>query len=263
MATSTTKILDEVNEVNLPKYPLVDDLNVNLLNVAPIEAEDANTVLTIQAKPGRSYTGEVEIRYKRLDLSAILAGADLRSTEPFTEQMIIDLLNTQFQLFLTLEDFEDFDPPALELDQSATLTLVAKADSRGFYGSAEIDLMYGKTLLESVVGSRTLREFNHPDVGISGFKSARMMTWGQDFTSLRDAIKPKAVTLLYSDWTALQAACTYLRIPSWKEGTIQDYPTSEIADSNQSFDRVVIQRNVSSSEMRGDVYLHYNNLEEV
>lgn len=262
MDTSTTKILDEVNEVNLPKYPLVDQLNVNLVNVGVIDAEDANTEMTIQAMPGRIYTGDVTIRYKRLDLTEILAGADVRGLEPFTKQMIIDLLNTQFQLFLTLEELEDFDAPELEIDQSATITLTAKADSRGFIGTADIDLMYGKTLLDSVVGSRTLLQYRHP-IDVLTRRSARMETWGQDFTSIRDAIKPKAGSSLYSDWAVVQAACSYLRIPAWTQNTIQDFPTSEIADSNQLFDRVVIQRSVVSNEMVGDVYLHYNILEEV
>ncbi|MNR57901.1 hypothetical protein D3C85_1787670 [compost metagenome] len=89
-----------------------------------------------------------------------------------------------------------------------------------------------------------------------------MQTWGIDFTSIRDAIKP--VNGKYTDFTKVQVACTYFGIPAWAEGSITDNATSAVPDSNQAFDRVVIQKNVYGwGALKGDIYLHYNNLDEV
>lgn len=263
MDNSITRLLKEANEKNVPKRPL------SLINITPqapvvLEGnEKFNSALTIEAVPGRVYVGQQTLLYKRISLTEALADLQLRDIVPFTPEMVIEMVNRQLGLFITAEDLEPFTPPPLALNETATLTLVSKPQSFGFIGSVDIELMYGRTLLESVIGIRLLDLFKHPDSPTLGKKSGRMLTWGIDFTSLRDAIKVDPATASYTDWAALQSACLYMGLPSWFQGSIVDYPTSAIDDCNKDFDRVVVQAAVASSSILGPLYFHYNLLDEV
>lgn len=263
MDNSITRLLSEANEKNSPKRPLT------LINVAPqtpvpLEGDEKhNTQVTIQGVPGRTYIGEQTLLYKRISITDALADLQLRNIVPFTTQMVVDMVNTQLGLFITLDDLEPFTPPELALNETKTLVLTSKADSFGFIGEVEISLMYGRTLLQSVIGIRLLKLFAHPNDPTLGKQSGRMATYGIDFTSLRDSLLPNPLTRSYTDWDTFQSACIYLKIPSWNQGTIVDQPTSAVPDSNQAFDRVVIQTSVNSAYILGPLYFHYNLLDEV
>lgn len=258
--TSTSKIIEELNVLNMPPKTFTD-INISLQDIEVIDTETANTKLTVKSVPGRGYVNNVDIYYKRLVLGDIIQDADVRSLEDFTPASVVKLLNGAFGLFLTVDDFEPFTPPTVANGESEDLVLTAKPDSRGFIGSAVINLTHSKAFLDSIVGIKILPVRNHPDV-VNSRMSARMVTWDVDFTSVRDAIKPTNPGQRYTDWAALQTACSYLGIPGWNEGVITDYPTSAIPDSNPRFDRVVVQTGFYSDQMIGPMYLHYNILEE-
>lgn len=263
MDNSIARLLNEANEKNAPKRPL------SLINITPqtpvvLEGnEKFNSAVTIEAVPGRVYVGQQTLLYRRISLPEALEDLQLRNIVPFTPEMVIEMVNRQLGLFITADDLEPFTPPELELNETAVLTLVSKPESFGFVGSVEIELMYGRTLLESVIGIRLLDLFKHPDSPAFAKQSGRMVTWGIDFTSLRDALKVDPKTVSYSDWATFQSACLYMGIPAWFQGTIVDYPTSAIDDCNKDFDRVVVQQAVASSSILGPLYFHYNLLDEV
>jgi hypothetical protein len=263
MDNSITRLLNEANEKNSPKRPLT------LINITPqvpqvLEGnEKHNTQVTIEGVLGRVYTGSQTLLYKRISLTDALAGLQLRNIVPFTTQMVIDMVNTQLGLFITIDDLEPFTPPTLALNETASLTLIPKAESFGFVGQVQIQLMYGRTLLESVIGIRLLKLFNHPNDPAFNKQSGRMATWGIDFTSLRDSLKINPLTLSYTDWATFQSACIYLQIPSWAKGQLIDSATADVPDSNPAFDRVTIQPVVNSAYIFGPLYFHYNLLDEV
>lgn len=258
--TSTSKIIDELNVLNVPPKTFTE-MNVSLQDIEVIDTETANTKLTVMSVPGRGYYNNVDIYYKRLVLGDIIQDADVRSLDEFTPESVVKLLNGAFGLFLTVDDFEEFTTPTVADGESVELTLTARATSRGFIGGAVINLTHSKAFLDSVVGIKILPVRKHPDV-VNSKMSARMVTWDVDFTSVRDAIKPTNPGESYTDWAALQTACSYLGIPGWNKGAIADYPTSAVPDSNPAFDRVVVQTSFYSDQMIGPMYLHYNILEE-
>lgn len=263
MDDSITRLLSEANEKNQPKRPL-SLINISPQAPVPLEGnEKHNTQVTIEGVPGRTYVGSQTLLYKRISLTEVLADLQLRNIVPFTTQMVLDMVNTQLGLFITIDDLEPFTPPELALNETAALTLVSKPESFGFVGSVEIELMYGRTLLESVIGIRLLKLFAHPNNPDLNKQSGRMMTWGVDFTSLRDSMKVNPLTRSYTDWATFQSACIYLQIPAWNQGIIVDQPTSAVPDSNQDFDRVIIQTSVNSAYILGPLYFHYNLLDEV
>lgn len=256
---STGVILRELNELNDPNRKLTE-INVTLGNLVSEITEDYNTRITVEAEPGRGYLGTVDVTYKRIVLSEAAPDAHIRSTQPFTKESTLALLNSAFQLFLSVDDLEDFTPPTLALNETANLTLTAKPQSFGWMGDLEVEFMFGRSLLDSVIGIRGLPLLRHPIDETMRRQSFYMATWGRDFTCLRDAIKVKNGNR-YTDFAALQLACTELGIVGWAEGYIADYATSAVADSNKAFDRVVVQAGVSSPSGFGAVYLHYNLLD--
>jgi hypothetical protein len=264
MATtlSQTELLKEINLANTPLRPL-NTLNVTFDVPTAETGDDYNTRVTVLAVPGRTYINQVDVLYKRIVLADIAPDAQVRSTEPFTKESIISLLNATFQMFLSVEDLEDFTPPTLQLNETASLTLTAKPESLGWLGSFDVEFMYGRTLLDSIVGLRYLPVLTHPTDPKLGKKSARVLTWGKDFTSLRDSMLPDIATGTYKDYAAFSTACGALEIPPWTKGPCSDNATSAIPDSNQAFDRVVIQSAIQSSGMSGDLYFHYNTFDKV
>ena len=258
---SADKIRQLLNDSNLPPKEFT---SVNLRMDLPIleVGEGYNTKLGLEGIPGRGYYGPAEVFYRRIDLSTINRQTPVRTTIPLTAQVVLDLFNAVTALFLTLDDVEPFTPPVLNDGDSGEVTIVAVENSLGFTGSAVIPLEFGRSWLDSVVGSRILPVLKHPIIRLDYRQSARMLTWSKDFTCLRDSLLPNKISQ-YSDWSTLNAACLEMGIPPWVQAGISDNATSDILDSNPLFDRVVIQRNVLSASMLGDLYFHYNILEEV
>lgn len=257
---SAEKLRQLLNDQQLPPKLFTERNLIMRIPEADAGAE-WNTRLELEGIPGRGYIGTDEVFYKRIPLNLVERVTPLRSVEPLTPQLVLDLFNASTGCWLVLDDLEEFTPPALEDGDSGSVTITAKSTSLGFTGSANINLEYGRSWLDSVVYSRTLPVMKHPILQVDYRKSARMLTWSKDFTSLRDSLLP--VKNRYADWLIFSAACAEMGIPAWNEAGITDYPTSAIPDSNPLFQRVVIQRNVVSGGMLGDLYFHYNILEEI
>lgn len=257
---SADKIRALINEANLPPKAFTAR-NLRLQTPEVNVGDGYNTRLEVGGIPGRGYYNNSEVFYRRIDLGIVVRTTPLKTTAPLTQELVIDLLNAACGLFLTLDDVEPFDVPDIVTEGVGSVTLVATPLSLGFTGTLTFDLEYGRSELDSVVGARSLPVLRHP-IDVDTRMSARMMTWSKDFTSLRDALVVNK-TGDYTDWSAVQAACLLLGIPAWDKGKIADYATSAVPDANPLFDRVVIQRGASGPRIVGDIYFHYNLLEEI
>jgi hypothetical protein len=257
---STDKLLQLLNETNDPLKTFTR-INVGLVDVQSVEIDGPITKVTVTAVPGRGYSGSVDVQYHRLDLSEVIAGKTVRSLNAMTPQIVIDLINSSLGLFLSVDDLLPFTTPTPEEGTAVVIDIEAAPDSPGFMGLTQITVEYGRSWLDQVVGRRSLNELTHP-ISVDYRKSARMLTWGRDFTCVRDAIKPDK-NGDYTNWDVLQKACAAMGIPSWDKWKIADYPTTAIPDANPAFHRVVIQTATYSGTMVGKIYLHYNVLEEV
>jgi hypothetical protein len=257
---SAEKLRQLLNDEQLPPK-LFTERNLIMRIPETDTGEGWNTKLELEGIPGRGYYGTDEVFYKRIPLNLLERPTPLRSVDPLTKQLVVDLFNASAGAWLVLDDLEDFTPPELADGESGQVTITAKSTSLGFIGSAVINLEYGRSWLDSVVYSRNLPVMKHPIQQVDYRKSARMLTWSKDFTSLRDSLLP--VKNRYADWVTFSSACAEMGIPAWTEAGITDNPTSAIPDSNPAFQRVVIQRQVVSGGMLGDLYFHYNVLEEI
>lgn len=257
---SQTKILDELNVLNDPSRPLTK-INSGLQNVL-YEGFNGLTRVTLVSVPGRGYSGELDLTYRRIDITPIVDAGTIQTPEPMTPAKLLEMVNNVWGLTLTTDDVDPFDVSTPTEDVSTDVYLSVVSESLGYVGAGQLMIQHGRYTLQQVVGRRRLNELMHPVAGPLRGKSSRMMTWDKDFTSVRDAIRPDAFRR-YSDWDRLQNACAAYGIPVWTERTITDHATSEIPDANPAFDRVVIQSVVESAEIFGPLYFHYNVLEEI
>lgn len=257
---SSDKIRQLAEEANNPPKPFTD-VTVLIGDVATVEGQEWNTRLVLNGKPGKGYYGPAEVFYDRVNLGTMDVSKVIRTTKPLTPELIVSLINSAYGLWLTADDIDEPIPPVLTEGGSDLVTISSKTTSIGFIGENYFSFEYGRSELSDVVSNRSLTVLKHP-IAVTDKLSARMLTWSKDFTSLRDAIKVNKEGT-YTDWDAVQVACSVYGIPAWTKGPIVDKATSEVPDSNQLFDRVVIQTGVSSTGMAGSVYLHYNILEEV
>ena len=259
---SASEIRRILNEDNLPPKEFTEQNLALGLPTAADGGTDYNSSLLLKSIPGRGYWGDDTVYYKRIPLDSIDHSTPLRTTATLTRASIIELVNKTFNLFLTDDDLEPFDIPAIGDGQNGQITITAKPTSLGFLNYMVLIIEYGRAWLDVAVNRRDLAQLKHP-IAVDYRQSARMLTWSVDFTSLRDVLARDAKTGTYTDVATLQAACGAMGIPLWVQGTVSDQPTSAVPDANQDFDRVVIQRSVVSTNMVGDMYFHYNNLEEI
>lgn len=264
---SDERLLELFNRSNTPPKEFTKK-NIHFDNPVPIpvEGEGGNdTRMVVDGIPGFGYYNGVEVTYKRIPLQDFLAGVTVRSIQPITMADFVSQLNALYGTYVELrvDDLEDFEIPVINQDESVTILLKAKAESTGFVGEQEIEYTYGRPLLNQVVLNTNLDVLRFLNVGpTEPYRSATHISWGIDCTSLRDAIKPNAKGLP-TDWEALQAAAQFFGWPAWVQGVVTDISTASDPKANPKFDRVVVQRNVISPGMKGDLYFHYNLFDEV
>lgn len=262
MSITEEKLRSLLNEVNYPPTPF-SKMNLKL-GVPKVADSDKNTSLMLTGTRGRGYAGQVEVEYDRINLDIyIQQDYSIRSEATLTPDTLLTHINLTHSLWLEADDFTDIEVPTVSIGESGAIRLKLKADSLGWYsegsGDYEINYIYGRPFIDVVVAKKAVGEI--VEVVEQGMVSARMLLWGVDFTSIAPALKVNPTTLSYSDPTSVINAAAFYGVSEWEPGVITDHPTAEIEDSNQSFDRVTIQRNLVSSSVVGPLYFHYNLLD--
>jgi hypothetical protein len=273
LTPSGEKLVVLLNETFTPPT-IFDDKRITFGAPTDVSGQfaDYDTVVMGSAIPGMGYYGDAEIHYTRVPLSN-LGTVTLASLTGWTNASLIAALNAQCQAFLDPVDFQAFTVPTVDVGQTAPLTLTADPTSLGWKGSITLTLAHDKPQLSSVVGNKTLATLSD-GLSTPGARG-RAMLFNVDFTSYRDAIKPTLQPMWplpapggygFADYAALSDVCTRLGIPGFPapQWTMQvaDHATSEIADSNKNFDRVVVMGYVGAGAFSpGPLYFHYNLLD--
>lgn len=272
LTPSGDKLVILLNETFTPPT-IFDDTRISfgVPTDAPGDATDYDTVVIGSAIPGMGYYGDAEIHYTRVPLLN-LGTVTLASLAVFTPATLIAALNAQCEAFLDVADFVAFTIPTIPNGGSAPLTLTADPSSLGWKGAVTITILHDKPQLSSVVGSKTLNAMVSP-VPTSGWKNGKALLFNVDFTSYRDAIKPTLFLINpqlgymgFADYESLADVCARIGIPGFPApyytSQVTDYATSQVPDSNQNFDRVVVMGYVPSGWLYpGPLYFHYNLLD--
>lgn len=239
--------------------------DTTILPEAPIVANDEipgyNTKIVLNGIPGKAYYGNVELYYGRSAMSRIGSGIKLYKEGQFTHAEIAAQLAGRYGANITVDDINPRPIPSLAPGESKSYSVFAKTTSLGWVGVLPVTLVYAKAAMTDVVYNRKLNAYQHPN-GKTDYPSAWMMAYYMDFTSHRDALLINPITRRYTDEQKVLEILDKLGFPSMAVSGATDYPTSAIPDSNQAFNRVIIQSTLWSPEMYGPMYFHYNLFDE-
>lgn len=254
--SSSEKLIDLLNTEFTPQKEFSDK---NLRFELPAEevTADYNTKMMVKGVPGKGYYGSVELKYRRVPLSAIGDGVELRKEGQLTLEEICEMLNSSRNTFISVEELEDVVIPPLVAGDAHVITLTAKAGSIGWTGSQDITIRFGRPYLSVMIARNSLAAITPPGERYD-VPAAWALLYYQDFTAFRDSLAIDPKTGRFVDATPVHAVTHKLGIPSWAEAWPGDYPTSAVPESNQAFDRVVVQSFVGSGQMTGPIYFHYN-----
>lgn len=260
--SSSGVIILYLNDVNVPPKTL-NGVNVSFGTPEVLDdGGDYNTNVRLDAVPGKGYYGFVQLHYNREQLSA-LGDTHIQSTTGFTKQMIVDTINSLFSAQMETDDIEDPVIPEIGLGETATVKIIAKSESLGWVGEVDLEFEYAKTALNVIVRSKDLSVLQHSNIYYKSqfqwMPIAKFLSNDMDFTAFRDYMKPDPNGRMIGVAT-IQTVMAKLGFPGFRPLTMGDYATSQVPDSNQEFDRVVVL-NIETDNMLGPIYLHYNNLD--
>lgn len=261
---------------------------VNLNNTMPFEVTSDNVMLS----EARQVTGEkyLEVRvrgiqnqgyrknpasiyYEPLDLEKIYPPTlqpTVRTLSQSTIYRLLPRLNAILGTQFTEDDIVDIDLSPYGNTPEITLTVTAKETSKFYTGSFTFDFKRHWMLLEEVVKSH-VAALEHPDPIIEDMIGVGLLTWGTDFTSIKDslAVDPTAAQYRggFADIVATRDALSQnFGIWSWPDNrdsndplsSVKDMDTRDVPRANTNFKRVVVQTNVREKEYVGTAYFHYN-----
>lgn len=252
---------DKLRELlNKTFTPQKDFTETNIKFQEPVEevSADYNTTVDVKGVVGKGYYGTVSIKYKRVDLADLGTQVEIRSEKQLQPQDFCDLINSIADAFISVEDLQPFTIPTLEVGVvKAPVTIRANPGSVAWTGEVVILVTFGRSYLKDILARNTLQAITPPGERYDA-PAAWALLFYQDFTSFREALKIDPKTRTYVDGLAIQAITSKLGIPNWALANPVDYPTSAVSNSNQNFDRVVVQTYTGTGMMYGPIYFHYN-----
>jgi len=259
------KVLQLVNEQNDLRIPVRLD-NVEMATpMAKASGGVRNTGVVLSGIVGKGYKGEVEILFDRHDLSALFSGdgvaAKARTNGTINRDWLLSHLNNKYGLYLEPVDIQE--PVIPEFDTLETTQLIeiqVKDNSWNWMGRVVVETTYGNPLLETVVLVRLLPLLDHPtDLTILGSnrRYGYMSTYNFDFTGYKKDLQIDPKTGRWANFSRVLEIGAKAGLPSWNNNSVVDRATSEIANANPKFQRVMIQTYATGGVM-GPLYFHYD-----
>lgn len=262
MSNSTEEIIALVNDTNSPPK-LLTPLLVRFNEPVEETGEGWDTRVMMRANPGKGYRGNVEIFYTRVPLADLGAAPTMRSETGFTKDSLINALNGMLNAFITPDDLEPFEIPELAVGETKVVSIIAKENSLGWRGSADVVIQYGRPYLPAVVHNRKLGAMVHPNVDVNKVPYGKWLSDKFDFTSFRDALAPvKEGYPSLTDPNAVLTVCRKLGFPAFWPYYVSHGKTSQVPDSNQNFTHVAVVH-ITGGNMVTPMYFHYNAFDEV
>lgn len=141
---------------NRPGTPIISVHNVTIHDPRPIGLIDHNTAIVVKGVPEEGIYGSKEYYYNRSMLidylhkllyDEVVVNVSGIYLDTLTYQMVIDIVNTKYNLFLVQSDFDvdlgSLIPMNLLVDESK-LSIQLSTGSLMFYGPLEIHLITSK-----------------------------------------------------------------------------------------------------------------------
>ncbi|MND14884.1 hypothetical protein D3C81_498260 [compost metagenome] len=236
----------------------------------------ADTKVNVRGVDQVDYDGQVAIEYSRLDLGVLFNGtyrAEFEALGASNLHRLLPALNQALGTNFTPKDLQNIDLITLGQGDQVTLELRAKPGSVAYTGFTRVLFNRKIVILDDFVTVREFSELNHPDPIIEGSRSAGLLTWGQDFTLVRQHMR---VIPWWANWRGqwythqafADALAEFYGIEAWPQNpggatetaTLTDYATSQVAKANPEFQRVIVQTGIKSNGYSGTAYFHYNTI---
>lgn len=236
----------------------------------------ADTRVNVRGVDQVDYDGQVAIQYNRLDIGVLFNGsyrAEFEALGASNLHRLLPALNQALGTNFTDKDLQNVDLTTLGQGDQVTIELRAKPGSVAYTGFTRV--LFNRRIV-TLTDFVTVREFdflNHPDPIIEGSRSAGLLTWGQDFTIIREKLRVYPYSYNYrGGWwyhNQLQAALAeFFGIEAWPNnnpetndpGRIYDLSTGQVPKANPEFQRVVVQTGIRTNGYSGTAYFHYNTI---
>jgi hypothetical protein len=139
--SSFDRIVAMIYEKNRPTYPLVQGV-VTIGEQVVEGASTHNTRAVMRAVHGRGYTGQVDLFYTRVNLTALGDLIFVRE-EQFSYDELLGLINYQKDAQMTADDFTNDGLPLVDNGVITNFILSAKSSSLVWLGNTQVTLLNG------------------------------------------------------------------------------------------------------------------------
>lgn len=266
--TGKELVWDLINQANPRPVPFSPENSAIEVITAGSFTQDGvtyNTKARLRGISMAGYTGSVTVYYNRLTLANLFRNqqASIETFDGTDIHGVLPIINRNYGLNLQTGDVNNsalINPG--QANYTNTTTLVATAGSALLAGgNALLRYMRGLPYLEKFILSKNLDAYKHP-VADTTKQAAQMLTIGLDFTEYKNLLLVDGTGM--PNFAALQQVLTQTYgLPAWdaplNSNYVTDSPTSAVTNSNQKFDRVVVQTGISNGQVAGVAYYHYMN----
>lgn len=162
-AANVVALINDTNTTALTEAELT--LGTPTTFATPAENGDRNTGLTVTSKAGSGYTGAVDVRYNRLDISTYTAATEGLEYQLAEGDTLGDILSTVATALGVVEEAVELDiveVPTVADGESVTINIAATTDSLLYVGQAAVTVFPSTTPLSSEIVTGDLNGFDQP-----------------------------------------------------------------------------------------------------
>ena len=260
-------IIDLLNDaVEFPRALTSDDVYIS-----PPKAVSGPNPTMVEVKviglPNGPWEGALPVRYQRMDLTSAFGDLRPRVEGPSNGSLhaLLPMLSEKLGIQLYPEDIVETDYSYIDPDEEVNLQLKAAPESLSYVGEGVITFTRRRYLLSVVIKVPTLDVVRFPGDSNTGREQVNMRTYSTDFTPYYSSIRRHPNYNLPANPNGqVNLMRTLFGWSNWPYGwawPLLDYATTERPESNQDYDRVLIQSLAGSESGRtyeGTAYFHYN-----
>lgn len=156
------KLLELLNADNPNPIPF-DTTNISISEPLVDIGSDHNTKVTLSSISGTGFIGSVDVFYKRINLTELGTDIWLFSEVPFTQDIVMSILNTTRDAFLVVEDLEQISVPGMRVGDIRSIIFTAKNNSMNWIGQNSASIIIGFPGISNTLNQ--LMNFTLPSLG--------------------------------------------------------------------------------------------------
>lgn len=160
-----TNVIDLINDTNTTALTEADiSLGAPTVFDDPEGTNDRNTELVVSGKSSGGFTGDVTVRYSRLELSTLPKATGLQYTLTGAESIddILTAVATKLAVAKSAVKLDVAEVPTVAAGETGTINIQATDNSLLYIGAAAVTVNPGETPIDSEVTTQDLGGFDEP-----------------------------------------------------------------------------------------------------